>query len=623
MQLHERYKSPVSKVLKLSSPFKHSGVIMATKMLRSLTLLGALSTALAAPSTRHSGSQYDYIVVGGGTSGLVVANRLSENPNVSVLIIEAGGSVLNNSNVTDVDGYGLAFGTDIDWQYETTNQSYAGNAPQVLRAGKALSGTSAINGMAYTRAEDVQVDAWQTIGNEGWTWDSLFPYYRKSENLTVPTASQRARGATYDPNANGEEGPLSVAWPDIPANNLTNTLNATFQGLGVPWTEDVNGGKMRGFNVYPSTIDYTAYVREDAARAYYWPIASRPNLHLMLDTFVNRLVWKNGGSQGNATAAGVEITSSNGTISVIGASQEVIISAGSLKSPGILELSGIGNRDILERYNISVRVDLPTVGENLQDQTNAGLGASTTPGLTGTKTVVYPNIYDVLGNDTLAVAQSVRRQLKQWANETAKVSSGTMKAEDLEALFQLQYDLIFKDKITIAEILYYPGSTSSISAQYWALMPFARGYVHIGSADPTAKPIINPNYYKFDWDLTSQIAVAKYVRKTFQAAPLANLVTEETNPGFEAVAANGSEEDWKAWLLTQYRSNFHPVGTAAMMPKDKGGVVSDRLTVYGTSNVRVVDASVLPFQVCGHLVSTLYAVAERASDLIKADSGLF
>lgn len=122
---------------------------MASKMLRSLTLLGALSTALAAPSTRLSGSQYDYIVVGGGTSGLVVANRLSENPNVSVLIIEAGGSVLNNSNVTDVDGYGLAFGTDIDWQYETTNQSYAGNAPQVLRAGKALSGTSAINGMSY------------------------------------------------------------------------------------------------------------------------------------------------------------------------------------------------------------------------------------------------------------------------------------------------------------------------------------------------------------------------------------------------------------------------------------------------------------------------------------------
>lgn len=148
MQRHERYKSPVRKVLKISSTSRHSGATMATKMLRSLTVFGALSTALAAPSTRLCGPQYDYIVVGGGTSGLVVANRLSENPNVSVLIIEAGGSVLNNSNVTDVNGYGLAFGTDIDWQYETINQSYAGDAPQVLRAGKALSGTSAINGMS-------------------------------------------------------------------------------------------------------------------------------------------------------------------------------------------------------------------------------------------------------------------------------------------------------------------------------------------------------------------------------------------------------------------------------------------------------------------------------------------
>ncbi|PWY96131.1 alcohol oxidase [Aspergillus sclerotioniger CBS 115572] len=585
-------------------------------MVRSLTFLGALSTALAAPT-------YDYIVVGGGTSGLVIANRLSENPDVSVLIIEAGGSVLNNYNVTDVDGYGLAFGTDIDWQYETVNQPYAGDLTQTLRAGKALSGTSAINGMAYTRAEDVQIDAWQTIGNEGWTWDSLLPYYLKSENLTAPTASQRAEGATYDADVNGEDGPLSVGWPDIPVNNLTTLLNETFEGLGVPWTEDVNGGKMRGLNVFPSTINYTAYVREDAARAYYWPIESRPNLHLLLDTFVNRLVWSDETSEGDITAAGVEITSANGTVSVIDVSQEVIVSAGALKSPAILELSGIGNPAILDKYNITVKVDLPTVGENLQDQTNAGMYASTPSGLTGGKVVIYPNVTDVYGNETSTVAASVRSQLQQWANETAKVSSGTMSAEVLEAMFKVQYDLIFNSQIPIAEILYYPGGTDSLSAQYWALLPFARGNVHIGSADPTVYPTINPNYYKFDWDLDSQIEVSKYIRKTFESAPLSDIVVEETTPGFSDVAADASEEVWTEWLFTQYRSNFHPVGTAIMLPKEKGGVVDTKNVVYGTSNVRVVDASVLPFQVCGHLVSTLYAVAERIADQIKADSSLF
>ncbi|PYH94523.1 alcohol oxidase [Aspergillus ellipticus CBS 707.79] len=587
-------------------------------MLRSLTLLGALS-ALASAAT----PEYDYVIIGGGTSGLVVANRLSENPDVSVLVIEAGDSVYDNYNVTDVDGYGLAFGTDIDWQYETVLQPYAGNVTQVLRAGKALSGTSAINGMAYTRAEDVQIDAWQAIGNEGWTWDSLLPYYLKSENLTAPTTAQAEAGATFDAAVNGEDGPLAVGWPELPLSNLTSTVNATFAALGVPWTADVNGGKMRGFNVFPSTIDYAEYVREDAARAYYFPFDTRANLHVLLNTFANRIVWSDAATAGDhVTAAGVEITYANGTTSVVGAREEVIVSAGSLKSPAILELSGVGNPAVLEPLNITVKVDLPTVGENLQDQTNAGAYANATSDLTGGKTVAYPNVYDVYGNETSAVARSVRHQLRQWARETAEVSSGTMTASDLEALFQVQYDLIFTDKAPIAEILYYPGGGNELAVQFWGLLPFARGTVHIASADPTTFPTIDPNYWKFDWDIDSTIAIAKYIRKTLQTAPLKDLIAVETSPG-AAVATDAEESVWEDWLLTEYRSNFHPVGTAAMMPKAKGGVVSEQLTVYGTSNVRVVDASVLPFQVCGHLTSTLYAVAERASDLIKAESSLF
>ncbi|OJJ99629.1 hypothetical protein ASPACDRAFT_1888314 [Aspergillus aculeatus ATCC 16872] len=591
-------------------------------MFRPFVLLSALTAALASPIAHASQAEYDYIVIGGGTSGLVIANRLSENANVSVLVIEAGDSVLHNANVTAVDGYGLAFGTGIDWQYQTVNQTYGGKSQMVMRAGKALSGTSAINGMAYTRAEDVQIDAWQQIGNRGWTWDSLFPYYLQSENLTIPTRSQRLDGATFNTSYNGEQGPLTVGWGEIPTNNLTATINATFQGLGVPWSEDVNGGKMRGINIYPATINVAANVREDAARAYYWPVAARPNLHLLLNTFANRLIWQDEAPKGEAvTAAGVELTTANGTTTVVTARQEVIISAGSLKSPAILELSGIGNATLLHKHNISVQVDLPAVGENLQDQTNTHAEAATHATLAGTKYVVYPDIYDVYGNETAAVAASLRKKLDDYAHAAAAVSHGVITPAHLKELFEVQYDLIFTQRVPIAEILYYPGGSASISSESWTLLPFARGNVHIASADPAAMPAINPNFYMFDWDLDSQIAVSRYIRETFHAQPLQGLVEGVTVPPLEDDA---SDEEWKAWLLDgNYRSNFHPVGTAAMMPREKGGVVDPSLKVYGTRNVRVVDASVLPFQVCGHLTSTLYAVAERAAELIKQESALF
>ncbi|BDD63465.1 hypothetical protein MAP00_008350 [Monascus purpureus] len=475
--------------------------------------------------------------------------------------------------------------------------------------------------MAYTRAEDVQIDAWQAIGNAGWTWNSLFPYYLKSENLTRPNQQQIEAGASYNPAVNGEEGHLHVGFKDYPVGDLTTYLNQTYQGLGIPWTEDVNGGKMRGFNIMPSTIDYAAQVREDAARAYYWPFKSRANLHVMLDTFVNRIVWDGKALDGQVTAQGVEVTSSNGTVSVIPAKREVIVSAGSLKSPGILELSGIGNPAILRKHNIPVQVDLPTVGENLQDQTNTDMGASGFRNITGANTLVYPNIYDIFGNETESLAQSLLHKLKQYASDAAKVSGGTMKEADLERLFQLQYNLIFKENVPIAEIIISPGGGKAVASEYWGLLPFSRGNVHISSSSPLDKPTINPNYFMFDYDMDIHVSIAKFIRRIFETEPMRGLIQEETAPGFSAVAQNSSDDAWKNWLLDgHYRSNFHPVGTAAMMPRSLGGVVNDQLTVYGTTNVRVIDASIVPFQVCGHLTSTLYAISERVAEIMKMEA---
>ncbi|KAK1671888.1 GMC oxidoreductase [Colletotrichum godetiae] len=582
------------------------------------TLLSG-AAALAVRCNNASSNGYDYIVVGGGTSGLAVANRLSENPAVSVLIIEAGGSVFDNVNVTNPNGYGLAFGTDIDFAFQTTNQTFGDGSVQTMRAAKALGGTSTINGLAYTRAEASQIDAWEQLGNEGWNWDALFPYYLKSEHFQTPESARQVAGRLeYETNVHGEDGPLLTGWTYGQTNGtMPAVLNSTFQNLGLPWNEDVNGGNMVGFSVFPRTVDQANAVREDAARAYYYPYQNRTNLKVLLNTSAQKLTWKN---TTLPTADGVEIVSADGSSSVVKANKEVILSAGALVSPLLLELSGVGSANVLKQHGIKTVVNLPTVGENLQDQMNNGLSFDMkNMSIDGTlTTVAYPTVAHVF-DDAEGVAAQIKEALPAYAAKVASINGNVTRASDLLEFFQLQWSLIFESQIPIAEVLVNAGS-GSWSSEYWGLLPFARGSVHIGS-NSTSRAVINPNYFMLDWDLLEQVEIAKYIRKLYSTAPFSTYAGTETRPGADVVAADADDvEGWESYIKGNYRSNFHPVGTAAMMPREKGGVVDASLKVYGTANVRVVDASVLPFQVCGHLVSTLYAVAERAADLIAKSS---
>ncbi|TVY91230.1 Glucose oxidase, partial [Lachnellula willkommii] len=381
-------------------------------MLRTLSTLAlaSVATARVAPWNTSQALAYDYVIIGAGTSGLVIANRLSELGNVTVAVIEAGDSVYSNVNVTSTSGYGLAFGTEIDWAYETTNQTYAGGLTQTMRAGKAIGGTSTINGMAYTRAEDIQVDAWETIGNEGWNWATLFPYYKIHQNLTVPTETQVEVGASFDPADNGFEGPLKTGWKSgLVVSDVHTMLNETFSSLNVPWNEDINGGNMHGYNLYPSTVDAELDIREDAGRAYYFPIANRTNLHLYTNTLAQRIVWASNSSI--PTASGVEVLGVNtSTPYTISANAEVIVSAGALASPLVLELSGIGNPTILSQYNISVVVDLPTVGENLQDNINTAYAAAAAPNVSysgAASYVAYPTAQDLFNSSFANVSATI------------------------------------------------------------------------------------------------------------------------------------------------------------------------------------------------------------------------
>ncbi|KAJ5587199.1 uncharacterized protein N7459_002964 [Penicillium hispanicum] len=583
----------------------------------SLVLL-PLAAAVSATS-RSAGNSYDYIVIGGGTSGLVVANRLSELETVNVLVIEAGDSVYNNPNVTSTSGYGEAFGTPIDWAYQTVDQEFGGGHSLTVRAGKALGGTSTINGMVYLRAQSAQIDAWETAGNTGWSWQTLFPYYRKGEQLQVPSdySFLDGSGVTYEPADHGYKGPLKVGWSSNQLNDgLAQKLNTTYQNMTVPipYNEDPNGGQMVGYSLYPKTVDSKLNIREDAARAYYYPYQSRRNLHVWLNTNANKLTWKTGA---NATASGVEVTFANGTTTVVKASREVILAAGALKSPLILELSGVGNPAVLSKYGITPKVALPTVGENLQDQMNNGLAyKSKTNYSKSADYVAYPSVTQLFPNAT-AVGAQLLKKLPAYAAQVASANDNVTKARDIERFFKIQWDLIFKSHIPVAEILLEP-SGFTYDTEYWGSVPFSRGNVHISSADPTAAAAIDPKYFMLDFDLHAQAQAARFIRELFQTEPFAGMAGAETSPGYSTVAANADDKSWGSFLKANYRSNFHPISTAAMLPKEVGGVVDTSLKVYGTSNVRVVDASVIPFQVCGHLSSTIYAVAERAADIIKS-----
>ncbi|CAN9401760.1 unnamed protein product [Alternaria alternata] len=585
-----------------------------------ITLPTLLLAPAALAATKGAGDvwthspRYDYIIVGGGTSGLVVANRLSEDYNVSVAVIEAGGVELYNPNITDTSKYGNAFSTSVDWQYESVPQTFAGNASQVLRAGKALGGTSNINGMTYLRAEAAQIDAWQQIGNAGWDWESLMPYYKKSEYIQEPSESQLLRGASIDPKTHGTTGPLAVGWTNnMMGEEVMSSINQTFDALGGP-CEDLT--------VFPKTIERADNVREDAGRAYYWPVSKRPNLDIYLESFVEKMIWHPESEHRDAkrTASGVVFSGLNGTRTTILANREVILSAGSLRSPLLLEQSGVGNPSILQEHNIDVVVDLPFVGENLQDQTTTDMfyinnNSTNFTGLAGY--AAYFNVDDVFESDLAAFNASVASALKQYADRTAN-ASGIIDSSVTEKLFRIQYDLIFKNKIPISEIIVSPAATGPITIEYWGLLPFSRGSIHINSINASAPANINPNYFMLDYDIRQQIATAKMARKFANTAPFSNAFSSETTPGLDVVPTNASDAVWEKWLKSTYRSNFHYISTAAMMPRELGGVVDSNLTVYGTSNVRVVDASVVPFQICGHLTSTLYAIAEKAADMIKA-----
>lgn len=472
---------------------------------------GAAILLSSATVNGQASDTYDYIIAGAGIGGLVLANRLSANGTFSVAVVEPGEDVSSNPNVTLVSSTLPAVGTQLDWQYPVATQKFGpdsvGGGGMTWHSGKAIGGSSTINGMGYIRGDRAIVDAWETLGNPGWNWDALWPYYLRSENFTAPTVEQEEiEGAAYREELHGVDGPLDVAFaleelhPD-----LYQSVQKTWEALGFGANEDINSGDMYGFSAAPMTVKRDARLREDAGTAYYHPVKERKNLVLLPGT-VSKVNWKesSGGREAAVEAAGIEYMTADQQIRTLTARREVILSAGVIRTPLILELSGIGNPSLLASHNITTTVDLPGVGENLQDKPQAMLlysaaDTSTNP-FNITDVVPYVtffNAHDLLGDSFAAVKAETAASLPTWASSIS--AANNVNASAVEAILRVQHDLIFARNSSLAEVeTTIAAATGLYVSVFWPTQPFSRGSVHIAPQSlgnsTLPEPQIDPKY---------------------------------------------------------------------------------------------------------------------------------
>ncbi|KAH0438711.1 GMC oxidoreductase [Colletotrichum camelliae] len=597
----------------------------------SLTFAALAAHVFAAPAPQPYGDDsYDYIVVGGGTAGVAVAARLSEGlPDSKILLIEAGPEAWDEPKINVPGMKGSTLATKYDWNFTTVAQTNVNNRVFSVNRGKVLGGSSALNLMSYDRSAAEEYDSWEALGNAGWNWDTMVAAMKKSENFTGINTD------TYGSEGVGDSGPVKAVINRIIPEHQE-TWIPTMNTLGIKTNLESLGGNPLGVMYQPSSIDATHYNRSYSANAYV-PIAGS-NLEILSDTTVVKVNLELVGGEQQATG----VTLQDGT--VIAANKEVILSAGSIQSPGLLELSGIGQASVLNSSGIAQVIDLPGVGENLQDHLRIQSSYQLKPEYTSfdilRSNTTYAaeqlalwnagevSLYDYTGSGytftTWAQALGNDSQMVALAKEAAGEDPSTVDAKKLEFMTNPaipQLEVIFSDGYT--GVKGYPASTSPLFGKGFftliaAIMhPMSRGNIHINPADTTGKPIINPNYFAHEHDLEAAIQAIKYCRKIATTEPMASIWESEYEPGLDVVQ---TDEQWKEFALNTTLSIFHPVGTCSMLPKEDGGVVDANLKVYGTSNLRVVDASVIPLLVSAHVQTAVYGIAEIAAERIIADA---
>ncbi|KAF7368744.1 Glucose oxidase [Mycena venus] len=507
-------------------------------------------------------------------------------------------------------------------------RAYARVAPGLLP--RPDPGTS-INGAAWTRGLNAQYDAWSTLleddeASVGWNWAGMFNYMKKAETFSAPNAGQAAKGAQSIASYHGTSGPVQVTYPDAMYGGPQQAafINTITNLTGISHFKDLNGGTPNCVSITPLSINWhDSDHRSSSVQAYLTPVQSqRTNWVTLGQHIVTKIKWSNPGSV-PLKASGVEYVfwEKNQWTYFANARREVIVAAGAIQSPVLLQQSGIGDSALLGPLGIQTQIDLKTVGRNLQEQTMNSLGANSNgfdpDGQGPSDAIAYPNIYQLFGSQASTKVAQIQGNLSAWATSQA---GSALSADALQQIFQVQADLIINQNAPVVELFYDTGFPNALGIDMWQLLPFSRGSVKITSTDPFVYPTIKVNYFSVPMDLDIQVAGARLSRRILTSPPLSQLSTGEATPGSKVPdnAQRGTDAAWQTWIKNGFASVAHPIGTAAMMRRELGGVVDAQLIVYDTANVRVVDASIMPMQISAHLSSTLYGVAEKAADLIKA-----
>ncbi|PWY84972.1 oxidoreductase [Aspergillus heteromorphus CBS 117.55] len=536
----------------------------------------------------------DYIIVGGGTAGLVVANRLSSDPSVRVLVLEAGPDRTSDPQIQNPNAWQSLPGSDADWKMKTVPQAGLNNRTQDHPAGKLLGGSSSLNGLVYVAPSPAGINAWAELGNTDWTWERFAPYLRKSVTVSAPE-KEVCETVGVQVGGGGGDGPIQVTFPALQERGNDPLLRAWvegFKGLGVGFTGDVlEEGKMVGTRAHAASIDPVEGLRSSACGQHGAEAGRRENVTVVTGVMVRRVFFSTVGE--DVVATGVEVGLGVGGEATVTADKEVILAAGAFHTPKLLELSGVGDRKLLSGLGIPVVVENSGVGENLQNHLMGVLVSQMNkiPEMEG----VTPGIQALafLRLDGQEQADLAARYLTHEQG-VEKVIRGILKSPN-EATAFLLLGMLPGDMSIIVMIPCFPAS---------------RGNIHITSTDFATESKFDPRFFSHPLDIE---LMARHYQK-LQQVPL----LPELQPFFQPLAAPADLESTKEALRTAAaQSAHHTCGTAAMLPREAGGVVDQELRVYGTRNLRVVDASVFPLMPHGNPMSVVYAVAERAADLIQ------
>ena len=528
-------------------------------------------------------TQYDYIIVGAGAAGCVVANRLSADADTKVLILEAGGP--DKSPLIHMPaGFTKLTGDDVNWGFSTVPQKEMNDRRMHYPQGRTWGGSTSINAMIYIRGNAKDYDEWRDLGNEGWGYADVLPYFKKSEN------NERLVD-TY----HGTGGPLNVA-EQVSNTKLTRAFVRAAQEIGIPYNTDVNGAEQHGVTFYQVTQRNVR--RESAATAFLKPALHRPNLTAITHAQVIKVLVENG------RAVGVEYLHKGQQVQAAHANAEVILSGGAVNSPRMLLLSGIGPADELQKVGIEVVHDLPGVGKNFQDHMDVYIPAE----------VSQPVSLNGQDRWDRAILHGIQYLLYKTGPVTACVAEA--------GLFLSTSDAVRSPDIQIHCLPAYVVDHGrmrikgqGLTINTCNLRPKSIGSVTLTSADPLVSPAIDPNFCGdpegYDWKIS--IEGFKWGRRLLAAPSLKPYIKREYLPGPETQSDEGIKTYIRQWSKTDY----HPVGSCKM-GADEMAVVDTQLRVHGLQGLRVIDASIMPTLISGNTQAPSIMVGEKGAAIIQA-----